>query len=120
MVRERVDSMRAIYVEKSGRTMFDMMCACVSCRCWKPAGLEDLWILLSSQCSTTKFKTVNSTFCTLHTRERKVIYEVWCVYLGWQVSLTLHLRTAALQREGGGTCSIHDSGSIHSKVEKYL
>ena len=32
MVRERVDSMRAIYVEKSGRTMFDMTCACVSCK----------------------------------------------------------------------------------------
>ena len=32
----------------------------------------------------------------------------------------IHLRSAVLQRDGGWTCSIHDRGSTHSKLEKYL
>lgn len=41
-----------------------------------------------------------------------------CVYV--EMSSTIYLKTAVLQREEGWTCNIHDSGSIHNKVERYL
>ena len=41
-----------------------------------------------------------------------------CMYV--EMSSTIYLKTAVLQKEEGWTCNIHDSGSIHSKVERYL